>query len=131
MRRAWLVMVVTAVVALSGAACSRGPLQVSAVQTGRSLNSDNSVGNHGTRFKPTDTLYVAVLTKGAGAGTLEARWLFSGRVVSEGKKDVSYPDDAATEFHMQYAGTLPTGDYTVEILLDGKPVESRKLEVRP
>jgi hypothetical protein len=32
---------------------------------------------------------------------------------------------------MQYAGTLPTGEYTVEILLDGKPVESRKLEVRP
>jgi hypothetical protein len=128
--RAWLIVVV-AVVALSGAACSRGPLQVATVQTGHSLNSDNSVGNHGTRFKPTDTLYVSVLTKGPGSGTLEARWLFGGRVVSEGKKNVSYPDDAATEFHMQYAGRLPTGDYTVEILLDGKPVESRKLEVRP
>jgi hypothetical protein len=126
-----LFVVVAAAVVLSGTACSRRPLEVSAIQTGRSLNSDNSVGNHGTRFKPTDTLYVAVLTKGAGAGTLEARWLFSGRVVSEAKKNVSYPDDAATEFHMQYAGTLPTGDYTVEILLDGKPVESRKLEVRP
>jgi hypothetical protein len=130
MRRAWLAVVVAAVT-LSGAACSRGPLQVTAIQTGRSLNSDNSVGNHGTRFKPTDTLYVSVLTKGAGSGTLEARWLFRGRVVTEGKKEVSYPDDAATEFHMQYAGTLPTGDYTVEILLDGKAVESRKLEVRP
>ena len=129
MRHATL-LIMLIVVTLSGA-CSRGPLQVSTIQTGRSLNSDNSVGNHGTRFKPTDTLYVSVLTKGAGAGTLEARWLFSGRVVSEAKKEVSYPDDAATEFHMQYAGTLPTGEYTVEILLDGKPVESRKLEVRP
>jgi hypothetical protein len=129
MRYATLLTMLAVVTLL--AACSRGPLEVSTIQTGRSLNSDNSVGNHGTRFKPTDTLYVSVLTRGAGAGTLEARWLFSGRVVSEAKKEVSYPDDAATEFHMQYAGTLPTGEYTVEILLDGKPVESRKLEVRP
>lgn len=112
------------------AACSHGPLRVGTVQTGKSLNSDNSVGTHGTRFAPTDTLYVAVLTRGPGTGTLGVRWTFRGRLVYEETKDVSYTSDAATEFHLKYAGSLPTGDYAVEVLVDGKPFVTRALKVQ-
>jgi hypothetical protein len=101
-----------------------------ALQTGKTLNSDNSVGIQGTRFKPTETMYVSVLTKGPGSGTIEARWTFRGSVVYEGKRDVSYGSSAATEFHMQYAGRLPEGFYTVEILIDGQQVAMRNLEVK-
>jgi hypothetical protein len=124
MRRLAVILVVLT------AACSRGPLVFEALQTGKTLNSDNSVGVQGTRFKPTETMYISVLTKGPGTGPIEARWSFRGSVVYEGKKEVSYQSSAATEFHMQYAGTLPAGDYTVEVFIDGKPAQTRTLEVK-
>jgi hypothetical protein len=93
------------------------------------LNSDRSVGIHTTRFKPDDTLYVAVLTEGPGAGTFIARWTYGGRLVSEDTRKVSYGDSAATEFHIQSSGGFPAGDYAVELLLDGTPIGTRNLRV--
>jgi hypothetical protein len=116
--------------ALLVAACARPPLVFEALQTGKSLNSDNSVGIQGTRFAPNETMYVSVLTKGSGKGTIQAKWTYRGSVVYEGTKDVSYQGSAATEFHMQYAGKLPVGDYVVEILIDGQPVATRTLTVK-
>ena len=111
------------------AACSKPPLMVDTIQIGRSLNSDNSVAAHTTRFRPTDTMYASVLTRTRGAGTLTARWMYGGRVVSETSKDVSYQDRAATEFHFSAADGFPPGDYSVEILLDGAPVATRAIRV--
>jgi len=123
-------VVVLAVVAIAAVGCARrGPLKVSTIQTGKSLNSDNSVGEHTTRFKGQDTIYVAVLTEGPGAGTLSARWTYVGRLVSEDSRKVSYSDSAATEFHIKNSSGFPPGDYAVEVLLDGKPVETRNLKV--
>jgi hypothetical protein len=128
MRRT-LVRTLLALVALCACACSSAPLEVANIQTGRSLNSDNSIGTHSTRFKPTDTLYVAVITENSGSSAIVARWTLSGKVVQETKKDVSYKGHAATEFHLQYPGSLPAGDYKVEILVDGKSAGVRDLRV--
>jgi hypothetical protein len=106
-----------------------GPLRVTTIQTGRSLNSDKSVGNHTTRFKPDDTMFASVLTDGPGSGTIGVRWLYGGRVVNEETRDVSYRDHAATEFHIQNSSGFPAGEYTVEILVDGKPFATRTLRV--
>jgi hypothetical protein len=106
-----------------------GPLQIDTIQTGKSRNSDNSVGNHTTRFKPDDTMFVAVLTKGAGSGKIGVRWTYAGRRVSEEARSVSYRDAAATEFHIQNSGGFPPGDYAVEVLIDDKPVATRPLKV--
>jgi hypothetical protein len=115
---------------LSAAACQPGgPLRVTTIQTGRSLNSDKSVGNHTTRFKPDDTMFVSVLTDGPGAGTITARWRYAGRLVSEESRDVSYRDHAATEFHIQNSSGFPPGEYSVEIEVDGKPFATRALRV--
>jgi hypothetical protein len=105
------------------------PLQPTTIQLGRSLNSDNSVGTHATTFKRDDTIYVSVLTKGRGAGTIMARWKYVSRLVSEPQKKVSYKDDAATEFHLQNSGGFPAGEYEVEILIDGKPYGSRRFRI--
>ncbi len=113
---------------VSAGGCN-APLRATAVQVGRSLNSDNSVGGLTTTFKRTDTIYASVLTSGPGAGTLTARFTFGGRVVSEPKKQVRYRGDAATEFHMAYSGGFPVGEYQVEILVDDKPFETRKFRV--
>ena len=106
-----------------------GPLKVKTIQTGRSLNSDNSVGLLTQRFRPDQTMYVAVLTDGPGKGKLTAKWTYAGRTVSEDTKSVSYRDSAATEFHITNSSGFPPGDYSVEILLDDKPVETRNLKV--
>ena len=48
------------------AACADGPLQVSNIQLGRSLNPDNSIASPSTLFKRSETIYVSVLTSAAG-----------------------------------------------------------------
>ena len=42
---------------------------------------------------------------------------------------MSYRDSAATDFHITNSSGFPAGEYSVEILLDGKPVETRNLKV--
>ncbi len=110
-------------------ACSRDPLTVTTIQVGRSLNSDNSVGTITTRFRPGDPMYASVITAGRGAGVLSVRWLSGGRVLTEEEKRVRYNDRAATEFHMNFAGGFPPGQYRVELFLDGEPNGARDLTV--
>ncbi len=119
--------VITLIVA--GAAGCRPALHVSILQVGRSLNSDNTVAAHTTRFKTDDTIYASVLTDRTGSSTILARWSYAGHVVSETQKRVSYKGDAATEFHFQSADGFPAGNYKVEILVDGQPVASRDFRV--
>ncbi len=117
-------------VGLTAAACRpSGPLRVTTIQTGRSLNSDKSVGNHTTRFRPDDTMFASVLTDGPGSGTIGVRWRYAGRLVSEETKSVSYRDHAATEFHIQNSSGFPEGEYTVEVLVDGQSFATRALKV--
>ena len=113
------------------AACGVGTLKVTNIQTGRSLNSDNSVGTLGTTFKPNDTIYVAVLTDGSGSATIGAKFSHLGRVVAEPEKKVSYRGAAATEFHLDYPGGSPTGEYDIEVFFNGQPAGMRKVRVEP
>ena len=105
------------------------PLNVVVIQTGTSLNTDHSVGTHTSSFRPSDTMYVALLTAGRGAGTMTVRWSLGGRQLHEVTKKVSYNDQAATDFRFQAADGFPVGDYTIDILVDGKSIETRRVKV--
>jgi hypothetical protein len=106
------------------------PLRVTSIQLGRSVNTDKTVAGHTTRFGPGDTVYVSVLTAGAGSGEISVRWMYAGRVLlGEPKKQVTYRDVAATEFQLQSAAGFPVGDYTVEAFLDGQSAGSRPFRV--
>jgi ABC-type oligopeptide transport system substrate-binding subunit len=119
-----------AVLSAALAACGPSePLRIDTIQLGRSLNPDNSVGNHTTSFKPLDTMYVSILTPDKGKGTLSVRWTYAGRVVSEPAKEVSYKGPAATEFHIQNSSGFPPGEYAVEVFLDGQPAGKRDYRV--
>ena len=121
-------LILCAVVAFAG--CSPGvPLKIATLQLGKTLNTDNSVGTITSRFKPDDTVYVSLLSDEPGEGTVTVRWMFGGQVVSEAKKDVSYMRPAATEFHLQNSGGFPTGEYRVDILINGQPAGSREFKV--
>ena len=127
MRRTILLVLWTTV---AGLGCrSNAPLEVSTLQLGRALSSDNSVGSHTTVFRPDDTIYVSVLTTDTGSGAIGVRWMYGGRVISEPSKDVSYKGAAATEFHIQNSGGFPEGKYTVEAFVDGQSVGKRAFTV--
>jgi hypothetical protein len=111
-------------------ACSpSGPLEVTTIQLGRRLNSDNSINEHTTSFRPTDTIYSSVLTAGPGTGTIGVRWLYTGQLISEPRQTVSYNQQAATEFHIQNSGGFPPGAYRLEVFLDGEPIGERNFRV--
>lgn len=123
-------LVLTALVATLTMACGPSePLDVVAIQTGKSLNSDHSVGTHAISFRPEDTMYVSVLTSGRGAGTIKVTWTYFGRVIHEVTKKVSYNGQAATDFRFQAADDFPVGDYTIDVIVDGTSVETRRIKV--
>jgi hypothetical protein len=105
------------------------PLTVETIQTGKSLNSDNSVGTHSASFRPKETMYVAVLTTARGSGTITVRWKLGGQVIHEVTREVSYNDQAATDFRFEAADGFPIGTYTIEVLLDGSAVGERTVRV--
>ena len=117
-------------VALCVTACGpTEPLNIVGVQTGKSLNSDNSVGRHAISFRPDDTMYVSVLTTGRGAGTIQVKWALRGYELHQVTKKVSYNGQAATDFRFAAADGFPVGDYTVEVIVDGKSFETRRIKV--
>src|SRR5688500_19518170 len=83
------------------------PLQIVTVQTGKSLNTDHSVGTHAISFRPTDTMYVSVLTADRGAGTITVKWSLYGRVIHQVTRKVSNNGQAATDFRFQAADGFP------------------------
>ncbi len=122
--------VAVVIAALCLAACGPSePLKIVTVQTGKSLNTDHSVGTHAISFRPTDTMYVSVLSDGRGASTITVRWSLYGRVLHEVTKKASYNDQAATDFRFQAADGFPIGEYTIEVIVDGKTYETRRVKV--
>jgi hypothetical protein len=107
----------------------RDPLMVQAIQTGKSLNSDNSIAQHAATFRPQDTMHVAVLTTARGSGTLTVRWIYNTRVLHEVTREVSYNDAAATAFRFEAADGFPPGEYRIEVLLDGTAAGTRSVRV--
>jgi hypothetical protein len=110
-------------------ACSDAPLQLTNIQTGRSLNPDRSIASITTLFKPSETIYVSIQTTGEAPGSIGVKWLYQGRLVDEPVKQVDYDGPASTEFHMQNSGGFPEGDYSVEIFINGQQVGSRAFKV--
>ena len=125
-----LVCALLLVAGAASSACRPGePLQVESLQLGRTLNSDNTVNAHTTRFKPDDTVFVSLLSVQPGSGTVTVRWMLNGQTVSEATRDVSYTREAATEFHLQNSGGFPPGGYRVDVLVNGQPAGSRQFTV--
>jgi hypothetical protein len=109
--------------------CGGEALRVTSIDLGRSVNADSTIAAHSTTFEPGDTIYLSVSTAGVGSGTLGVRWMYGSRVVGEPTKQVSYKDDAATEFNLQSATGFPPGAYTAEVFLDGQSVGTRSFRV--
>ena len=108
---------------------SNQTLRVTSIQLGRSVNADRTLGGFTTTFAPDDSVYLSVLTNGAGSATIGVRWMFNNRVIDEPKKHVTYAGPSATDFRLQNVGGFPLGDYTAEVFLNGQSIGTRTFRV--
>jgi hypothetical protein len=124
-------MVVLLPLILIASACGPSePIRVTTIQLGRSLNSDDSINEHTTTFKPTETIYASAINEAAGAGTIAVRWVYAGQTVSQESKDVRFNREGATAFHMQAPSAgFPAGDYRVELQVNDQPAGVREFRV--
>jgi hypothetical protein len=120
-----------AVETASGAPAST-PVSVTDVKLGRALGADKRLTDETDKFRPADVIYAVVETQGTAANTaLQARWTYQdGQVVDEASRTISAGGEDVTEFHVSKPSGWPKGKYTVQILLNGAPIESKDFEVK-
>jgi hypothetical protein len=104
---------------------------VQSINLGSAVDAGKKVTVPTTTFKPTDTIYVSILSEGAAPSvTLATRWTFQdGQLVKEDSQTIAPSGPAATEFHISKSDGWPAGKYKVEVAANGKPAGSREFTV--
>lgn len=115
-------------------AAPSGPVKVVALGIGKSVGPDGKVPAEADTFAPADTVYASVGTTGGTPGAkLTVRWSYftkAGAQKPVGEDTKPAPaTDGATEFHVAKPEGLTPGDYSVEVLLDGKSVANKAFRV--
>ncbi len=109
------------------------PIRVSDIQVGKSVGTDNKVGNQTTTFGVRDTMYVAVITDGAAKDAkISTKWMYNGTKVVDTSTQTISPTGGtnATEFHIDKKTAWPKGKYTVEVILNGVSAGTKDVEVK-
>jgi hypothetical protein len=111
-------------------AASAPAVSVVAVTLGKEVGSDKKVTAPSDTFTPSDTIYASVDTQGTAlTASLSALWKYQdGQTVHEETQPISPAGAATTEFHISKPDGWPTGDYSVEIRVNG--VSARKARFR-
>lgn len=105
-------------------------ISVSEVQLGTAVGADKRVTAATRIFKPTDTIYAAVVTTGsAPRAVITARFTYQdGQLVHESSQELG--GAGVTEFHIAKPDGWPVGDYTLDVLLDGKSTGTHAFKVQ-
>ena len=106
-------------------------VRVSQIDLGRSLNADKTINDNTASFKPNDTVYASIATRGAAAtATLKARWTYQdGQVVNESTQTIAPTGDARTEFHVSKPDGWPPGKYKVEVFVNESSAGTKDFDV--
>jgi hypothetical protein len=111
------------------------PLKVVALGIGKSVGADHKVTAEADTFAPSDTVHAAVgTTGGSPAAKLTVRWSWVSRSgaekpVGDETKTIAPTGDTSTDFQLTKIDGLATGDYKIEILLDGQSVATKAFRV--
>lgn len=110
---------------------------VVAVSLGNAVGADGKVAAPTSTFATTDTIHASVDTQTSDAmanvtGTLAAKWshVDSNQTINEETKDFSFSGPGTTTFQISKPDGWPTGNYKVEISLDGNVVNTTDFEVK-
>jgi hypothetical protein len=108
------------------------PVTVTSVDLGTAVGPDQKVTSPTTTFGANDTIYAAVATTGtASNATLGAKWTYQdGQTVNDSSQTIAPTGPAVTTFHISKPDGWPTGNYKVEISLNGAPVSSKDFTVQ-
>ena len=112
------------------------PAMVTTIETGRAIGVDKRISDTASTLAPRDTIFVSVVTSNAtGSNTLKSVLTFQGgQVVDSATQVVAAPTTtggtSVTEFHWVKPNGWPTGDYTVEVWLDGQSAGTRTLTIK-
>lgn len=106
------------------------PLTVTTVDLGNAIGADNRVAAPMSSFATTDTIHASIGTDGPVAGTVTAKWSYEdGQVVKSDDESVA-AGPQVTEFSIANPDGWPTGKYKLDIMVDGKLVQSRDFDIR-
>jgi hypothetical protein len=111
------------------------PIKVVSLVIGKSVGADNKVAGEADTFAPGEPVNAGVgTTGGSPAAKLTARWASVSRngaekPAGEETKTIAPTGDAVTVFQLVRPGGLATGDYKIEILLDGTSVATKAFRV--
>jgi hypothetical protein len=107
-------------------------VRVTDVSLGRAIGGDKAITDSTDTFRPNDTIYASIATDGTAASTsLRARWTYQdGQVVNDSNRTITSNNRERTEFHISKPDGFPTGNYQVEIFVDGRSAETKKFEVK-
>ncbi len=109
---------------------------VTIIETGKHIDANKRIVDTTSSFAPNDTLYVSVVTSNASATNMVRTVVKfqDGQVVDSSSQSVAAPamtgGTSVTEFHLTKPGGWPTGDYTIEVWLDGQSAGTRTVAVK-
>lgn len=104
---------------------------VNSVDLGNAIGADNKIGSPISTFATSDAIYASITTDGPNPGTLAAKWshVDSNQVVHEESKAVA-AGPQVTQFEITKPDGWPTGNYKLEVSLDGAVVQTREFNVQ-
>ena len=104
-------------------------VQVTSIELGDEVGADNRVTAPMTTFATDNTIHASVVTDGRG-GTVSTRWTFEDGQVVHTEDKVVPAGEQVTDFMITNPAGWPTGEYTVEVSVDGQVVDTRTYMVR-
>jgi len=113
-------------------AAPEAAVSVTSIDLGTAVGPDQKVTTPTTTFGAKDTIYAAVATAGSASNaTLGAKWTYQdGQTVNDSSQTIAPTGPAVTTFHISKPDGWPTGNYKVEISLNGAPVSSKDFSVQ-
>ena len=109
---------------------------VTGVDTGNAVGADLRISEPMTSFSPTDAIYAAVATSTSDPaasvpGKLGVKWTHvdSNQTVHEESRDVIFAGSGVSDFQISKPDGWPTGNYQVEISLNGTLAQTRSFQV--
>ena len=113
-------------------AAPEAAVSVTSIDLGTAVGPDQKVTTPTTTFGAKDTIYAAVATTGSASNaTLGAKCTYQdGQTVNDSSQTIAPTGPAVTTFHISKPDGWPTGNYKVEISLNGAPVSSKDFSVQ-
>jgi hypothetical protein len=105
-------------------------VSVTSVDLGSAIDANDKITSASTSFTPKDTIYASIATAGAGTAAFDVKWTYQdGQTVKDDTKTINPTGPTNTEFHISKPSGWPTGNYKVDVSLNGQSVASKDFSV--